>query len=261
LSRHMGNSISESKIARKGLFNKPVKVVVAGVGGSGKTQLVYRLKLGNVGDLKLPSDLQLPGENAGEELEETSDLAAPHFMSYPSLTKYQSMTLVDTSGLDFAYGGRGGMRYNKRSYFRGANGIVFTLDSADLQVEEAQGELGALLSDSNLAGLPLLVLANKNDLPAALTTTEISAKLGLEDLSATRKWRIESTSVKTGDGIAAGLDWLEATMCGQLIKGTEPPTAETAKTASDEALVETPIKPQTSRWQQYWSRLRLSTAA
>lgn len=46
----------------------------------------------------------------------------------------------------------------------------------------------------------LLVLANKQDLPNAMTSTEIMQKLNLEALDRDRKWFIQSTVAPTGDG-------------------------------------------------------------
>lgn len=44
----------------------------------------------------------------------------------------------------------------------------------------ARQELQELLSKPALAGIPLLVLGNKNDLPAALSTTELIDRLELK---------------------------------------------------------------------------------
>ena len=46
----------------------------------------------------------------------------------------------------------------------------------------------------------LLVLANKQDLPNAMTSTKIMQKLNLEALDRDRQWFIQSTVAPTGDG-------------------------------------------------------------
>lgn len=54
----------------------------------------------------------------------------------------------------------------------------FVVDSADPSLlETAKAELLALIEKPELAGIPLLVLCNKNDLPEALKTEELIEKL------------------------------------------------------------------------------------
>ena len=56
----------------------------------------------------------------------------------------------------------------------------------------------------------LLVLANKQDLPAAqglLTPAQVSEALGLTDLRE-REWQIMGCSALTGQGLLEGMDWL-----------------------------------------------------
>ena len=63
-------------------------------------------------------------------------------------------------------------------YCRGVSAILFIVDSADLAcVEASRTELHALLDKPQLAGIPLLVLGNKNDLPGALKVGELIEKL------------------------------------------------------------------------------------
>ena len=64
------------------------------------------------------------------------------------------------------------------------------------------------------AGVPLLVFANKQDLPNAMNAAEITDKLGLHSLRQ-RNWYIKSTCATSGDGLYDGLDWLSATLSGK----------------------------------------------
>ncbi len=50
-------------------------------------------------------------------------------------------------------------------------------------------------------------MANKQDLPDALTSAKISEALHLGDLK-DRSWSIQKTSALTGDGLTTGFDWL-----------------------------------------------------
>uniref|UniRef100_A0A8C5JD10 AR13A protein n=1 Tax=Junco hyemalis TaxID=40217 RepID=A0A8C5JD10_JUNHY len=70
-----------------------------------------------------------------------------------------------------------------RSHYSEAHGLLFVLDSADLaRMEEARKVLGRVLSHPDASGKPLLLLANKQDAPAALLPCELIERLCLERL-------------------------------------------------------------------------------
>ncbi|KAG6915545.1 hypothetical protein DXG01_010980 [Tephrocybe rancida] len=97
-----------------------------------------------------------------------------------------------------------------RHYLQGAQGIIFVVDSNDRhQVAEAHEELQRMFSEDALRDSLLLVLANKQDHPAAMSTAEITDKLDLHGLRQ-RNWYIQATCATSGDGIYDGLDWLSA---------------------------------------------------
>lgn len=78
-------------------------------------------------------------------------------------------------------GGQEKLRPLWRSYTRCTDGIVFVLDSVDVErMEEAKIEL-MRTANSNV-GVPVLVLANKQDLPGAKDPQEIEKLLGLNEL-------------------------------------------------------------------------------
>ncbi len=66
-------------------------------------------------------------------------------------------------------------------YCRGVQAVVYVVDSADHEaLEHARAELHDLLAKPSLATIPLLVLGNKNDMPGALTTTDLIDRLDLK---------------------------------------------------------------------------------
>lgn len=78
-------------------------------------------------------------------------------------------------------GGQTRFRSMWERYCRGVQAIVFVVDSGDIDgLEAAKTELHELLSKSSLAGIPLLVLGNKNDLPEALSVADLTQKLDLQ---------------------------------------------------------------------------------
>ena len=52
----------------------------------------------------------------------------------------------------------------------------------------------------------LLVFANKQDIPGAMSASEVSESLGLGMLK-NRQWTIFKCSATKGDGLNDGLDW------------------------------------------------------
>lgn len=64
-----------------------------------------------------------------------------------------------------------------------------------------------MLSEEELKNASLLVFANKQDVPGALTPAQVSEQLDLASLK-DRQWTIFKASALTGDGLTEGLDWL-----------------------------------------------------
>lgn len=67
-------------------------------------------------------------------------------------------------------------------------------------------ELHALLEESKLLNVPVLVFANKQDMASALPADEIAVGLNLNSIR-NRKWQIQPCSAKSGNGVAEGLEW------------------------------------------------------
>ena len=97
-----------------------------------------------------------------------------------------------------------------RHYFQNTQGLIFVVDSNDRdRVSEARDELHRMLNEDELRDAVLLVFANKQDLPNAMSAAEITDKLGLHSLRQ-RHWFIQSTCATSGEGLYEGLDWLSS---------------------------------------------------
>lgn len=96
-----------------------------------------------------------------------------------------------------------------RHNYEGMNGIIFVVDSSDLDgLDEARRELHAMLHEEELRGAAVLVFANKQDLQHALSCEEICDKLNLEDLPCHQRLLCQPACAVSGDGVYEGLDWL-----------------------------------------------------
>ena len=86
------------------------------------------------------------------------------------------------------------------------------MDSNDpVRIKEAREELEAVLQDDRLRDAAVLVFANKQDLPQAMSTAEVTDKVGLANMR-TRDWFIQNTCVVSRDGIVDGLEWMANTL-------------------------------------------------
>ena len=105
-------------------------------------------------------------------------------------------------------GGQDKIRLLWRHYYTNTQGLIYVVDSNDRErIEENREELHKMLAEEELRDAVLLVFANKQDLPGALTCPEITDKLGLHTIRG-RTWFIQSTCAVRGDGLYEGLDWL-----------------------------------------------------
>ena len=95
-------------------------------------------------------------------------------------------------------GGQKTLRSYWRNYYEATDGMVWVVDSADVRrLRDCKEELHKLLGEEKLAGASLLIFANKQDIPGALTKQEIATVLELDSLGK-RHWHIESCSAVTG---------------------------------------------------------------
>ena len=111
-------------------------------------------------------------------------------------------------------GGQDKIRKLWRYYFQGTNGLIYVVDSSDRdRIQDAKDELEKMLQEPEMENVVLLVLANKQDLPNAMTATEVTEKLDLRHVR--QKWFIQPAVAPTGDGLYEGLDWMSRSLCSR----------------------------------------------
>ena len=158
---------------------KEQRILMVGLDAAGKTTVLYSLKLGEV--LNTTPTIGFNVEN----------------VSYKNI-EFQVWDI----------GGQDRLRTLWRHYYTNSNGIIFVVDSADnSRFDVAKEELQKLLEEDELRDAKVLVLANKQDLPGAVTTSEVANKLGLT-AHKQHDWFVQGCSATKGDGIYEGLDWM-----------------------------------------------------
>ena len=165
---------------------RDTRILMVGLDAAGKTTILYKLKLGEI-----VTTIPTIGFNV-----ETVQYKKINF------------TVWDVGGQDK-------IRPLWRHYFQNTQGLIFVVDSNDRErIQEASEELQKMLNEDELRDAVLLVFANKQDLPNAMSVAEVTDKLGLHSIR-NRKWYIQSTCATSGDGLYEGLDWLSSTLQGK----------------------------------------------
>ena len=174
----MGNIFS-SMFGKLWGVNKEIRILILGLDGAGKTTILYKLQLGEVVKTK---------PTIGFNVET---------LQYKNI----SINMWDL-------GGQTSIRPYWRCYYANTAAVIFVVDSTDRdRLETARKELHMMLKEDELVDSALLVFANKQDQPGALTAAEVSKALGLVELK-DRSWSIVASSAIKGEGLTEGLDWL-----------------------------------------------------
>ncbi len=180
----MGNIVARVRSLFSG-FTRDQRVLMLGLDAAGKTTVLYQLKL---------SELAVTVPTFGFNVEN---------LKYKGL----DLTIWDVGGQDK-------IRALWRHYLVGTDALIFVVDANDSErLELARDELHKLLDEPDLANAQLLVYANKLDLPHSMSPRDIADALKLSS-QRTRKWHVQGTVARTGDGLYEGLDWLAAALKG-----------------------------------------------
>ncbi|XP_060554716.1 uncharacterized protein LOC132715683 [Ruditapes philippinarum] len=165
------------------------RILMLGLDAAGKTTVLYKLKLNET-----VSTIPTIGFNV--------ETVSP--------VKGLTFTVWDVGGQDK-------IRQLWRHYFQNTEGLIYVVDSADQsRMAEAREELMGILDSEEMRGVPLCILANKQDLPNAMSSSKIVEQLGLNKLVG-RKWYVQAACATTGEGVYEGMHQL-ASMVKQFKK-------------------------------------------
>lgn len=160
-------------------------VLLVGLDGSGTTTILYQVK-------------------HGRRLETIPTLGMNH-------------EIVEVDGMDFELYDVGGLEKVRalwRTYSKEANGVAYVVDSSDpSRLPQAAQELKKLFFGDKkkksliVPDIPLLVLANKQDLEDAVDIDRITKDLELHDLPV-RNYKVLPTVATEGNNVREGLKWM-----------------------------------------------------
>ncbi|CAF1123461.1 unnamed protein product [Rotaria sordida] len=201
---------SWNKIASLFPKKEEIRVLMFGLDAAGKTTALYVMKLGEV-------VTTIPTIGFNVETVEFRNI---------------KMTAWDV-------GGRDKIRPLWRHYYQNTAAIVYVIDSNDRErINEACEELHRMANEDELRTRPILVLANKQDLPNAMSVDELRDKLGMNRLSCDTKWHIQPTIATQNEGIREGFEWLADAITAKKVDILKPliETANDYKTMKDDLL-------------------------
>ncbi|KAL3873149.1 hypothetical protein ACJMK2_036303 [Sinanodonta woodiana] len=142
--------------------SEEVKILIFGLDAAGKTTSLYKLKLGEV-----VTTIPTVGFNV-----ETID--------------YKNVKIIA-----WAVGGRCKIRPLYRHYFAHIDAFLFVFDSYDKErFAEALDEFTRFVNEDELGECVISVIANKQDLPNAMTVEEIEAKINEKNTIKTQTWKV-----------------------------------------------------------------------
>ena len=170
------------------LFPTNHKILMFGLDAAGKISIIRYLK---------------------KKIGDNSD--TPYYPYFTQKLNYKNQLSIIRINIGCCDGPRawGETRILINQAFKNAKGIIFVIDSHDRDrlEEDFMDDFNYLLCHEDLKNLPVLIMANKQDLDSALSVEEIIKKIEFEKFK-DKTWLALGTSIITGEGIEEGLDWM-----------------------------------------------------
>ncbi|CAH6898520.1 ADP-ribosylation factor-like protein 14 [Phodopus roborovskii] len=157
---------------------KQAHILLLGLDSAGKSTLLYRLKLAET-----LTTIPTIGFNV-----EMVQLA-----SGPPLTVWD-------------VGGQEKMRTVWDCYCENADGLMYVVDCSDgkQRLEDSRKEFKHILKNEHIKNVPVVILANKQDLPGALSADDITRIFKVKKLCSDRNWYVQPCCAVTGEGLDDG---------------------------------------------------------
>jgi len=155
------------------------RLIIVGLDNAGKTTIFYQFAL---------NEVMVTSPTIGSNVEEI-------------VFKNLHFTMWDIGGQD-------SLRTSWSTYYTGAKGLLFVIDSTDVErLSIAKAELHKMISHEDLKDASILIFANKQDAKGALSATEISKEMNLTSLKG-HSYHIQACCALTGEGLYDGMEWL-----------------------------------------------------
>ncbi|NXE21053.1 ARL14 protein, partial [Ardeotis kori] len=175
---------------------KQANILMLGLDSAGKSTLLYKFKYNDV-------FLTIPTIGFNVDMIE--------------IGKNFTLTFWDV-------GGQQKMRQAWCNFLENTDGLLYVVDSSDKRrLEESKKEFELILKNDFLKSVPVVVLANKQDLPGALNAEEITRRFHMKKYCSDRNWYVQPCCAITGEGLSEALQRL-TTFAKQYSRSKEPST-------------------------------------
>ncbi|XP_010291798.1 PREDICTED: ADP-ribosylation factor-like protein 14 [Phaethon lepturus] len=160
---------------------KQANILMLGLDSAGKSTLLYKFKYNDV-------FLTIPTIGFNVDMIETR--------------KDFTLTLWDV-------GGQEKMRQVWCDFLEDTDGLLYVVDSSDKQrLEESKKEFELILKNEFIKNVPVIMLANKQDLHGALNAEEITRRFNMKKYCSDRNWYVQPCCALTGEGLSEALQTL-----------------------------------------------------
>lgn len=157
------------------------KVIIVGLDNAGKTTILYQF---------LTNEVVHTCSTIGSNVEE--------------------IVFQKTHFLMWDLGGQEALRSTWDTYYSNAEFVILVIDSTDRnRLSTSREELYKILAHEALQDASVLIFANKQDVKNSMTTAEISQFLTLSAIK-DHPWHIQGCCALTGEGLLAGLQWMQS---------------------------------------------------
>ncbi|XP_063775660.1 ADP-ribosylation factor-like protein 14 [Pseudophryne corroboree] len=158
---------------------KQARILLLGLDAAGKSTVLYRFKF------KEPFST-IPTVGFNVEMIQTE--------------KHLQLTIWDI-------GGQEKLRSFWCYYFENTDGLVYVVDSTNKQtLDEAKKEFQFIVQNELIKNVPVVVLANKQDLPGALNADDITRKFNMKKHCSDRDWYVQPCCALSGQGLTEGFN-------------------------------------------------------
>ncbi|XP_050758783.1 ADP-ribosylation factor-like protein 14 [Gymnogyps californianus] len=175
---------------------KQANILMLGLDSAGKSTLLYKFKYNDV------------------------------FLTIPTIGF--NVDMIET-GKDFTLtfwdvGGQQKMRQVWCNFLENTDGLLYVVDSSDKRrLEESKKEFELILKNESIKSVPVVLLANKQDLPGALNAEEITRRFNMKKYCSDRNWYVQPCCAITGEGLSEALQRL-STFAKQYSRSKETST-------------------------------------
>jgi signal recognition particle receptor subunit beta len=101
----------------------------------------------------------------------------------------------------------------KKYYAEEVMGVIYVIDMNDREllpesIVQLRAELSYVEHNRNPGQVPVLIFANKMDLPNAMAINELKESVEFRSIVKNRAWDVQPSCATSCEGLAEGFDWL-----------------------------------------------------